>query len=454
MLEKQNRIIIVDNIENQLEILGKSFFDNGLGCRTFKYDIAYEEPLNNVRIAFFDINLTEKVVDVNYDSDEQILQNNTAIFNDLANAINQYIAKDNGPYVLIFWTANSKVVDAFKLYMQDATRGFSETASPIFIGCIDKTNYIEEQNGEQPSLSDTILNLLNNDEKIKFLFDFEENSRIAGERSLNRIYDILPKDELWGESKKLFEDLDKLLSKIAASTLGFQHAKESPKKAVYEGLLPIINYEFLNQDSTVDWNQIVNQLHTAEKANNLLSPDESIQHKVNALYHIEDYSTHQKDVRGCVIELDKTDDDILKSFRISNFDSWFNGLVPIKTNQVRKNIRKDSKLIAIEFSAACDFSNKKSRINKYILGVVTNQFDIKEELNKEIKAESSYHLGGCCFEHGGNKYNIWLNLNYVFGTTAEDIRFGNPIFILKKEIMDMLGNKYASHISRIGITSF
>src|SRR5690554_3207036 len=102
MLEKQNKIIIVDNIPEQLEILGKSFFENGLGCRTFTYDITYEEPLEKVRIAFFDINLTEKTVDANYDTDNQILENNTAVFNDLGNAINQYISKDNGPYILIF----------------------------------------------------------------------------------------------------------------------------------------------------------------------------------------------------------------------------------------------------------------------------------------------------------------------------------------------------------------
>ena len=85
MLEKQNKIIIIDNILGQLEILGKSFFENGLGCRTFEYDIAYDEPLEKVRIAFFDINLTEKAVDANYDTDDQILENNSAVFNSVLN---------------------------------------------------------------------------------------------------------------------------------------------------------------------------------------------------------------------------------------------------------------------------------------------------------------------------------------------------------------------------------
>ncbi len=112
-------------------------------------------------------------------------------------------------------------------------------------------------------------------------------------------------------------------------------------------------------------------------------------------------------------------------------------------------------MIAIELSAACDFSNKKSRINKYILGVLTSNInpDIEKDINLKIRPEACYHLGGCCFNHNNNDYHIWLNLNYVFGAKPDDRRLGNTLFILKKEIIDMLGNKYASHISRIGITS-
>ncbi|HJY12000.1 MAG TPA: hypothetical protein VJ304_04385, partial [Flavobacterium sp.] len=376
MLEKQNKIIIVDNNTNQLEILGKSFFENGLGCRTFHYDLEYNEPLRKVRIAFFDINLTEKAVDANYDTDDQILENNSAVFNDMAIAINQYISKDNGPYILIFWTANSRVVEAFKLYMRNPDRGFSDTASPILIDCIDKTPFIDE-NGEQINLSDRVLQLLNSNEKIKFLFDFEENAKISGENTLDRLYDILPKNDVWGESEQLFGDLDKVLSKTASSTLGFEHAKENSKKAIYEGLLPILNYEFLNSESTVNWNEIAIQLHQAQKQNEIVSPDINIQHKVNGLYHIEDYNSQAKDTRGCVIEIDKTNKELVASFGIDNYDVWFNDLVPIDDKATRKAIRNSSKMIALEFSAACDYSNRKNRINKYILGTITDYFDLE-----------------------------------------------------------------------------
>lgn len=449
MIEKQNKIIIVDNSEDELERLGKAFLEIGVGCRTFHYSTDYdEEPLRNVRIAFFDINLTLGKEFLTTEDKDEIIANHSSVLNDLAYAIAQFISIDNGPFALIFWTKNKELIDAFIQYVNERQ---IKIPNPIIISHIDKTEINE---GNIETLPQLVLDLLNSNKKIKFLFDLENNAKKSGENTLNRIYDILPKKDTWGESQQLFEDLDKVLSKIAASTLGFQHAKENPKKAVYEGLLPILNHEFLNNESNVNWNDIVTQLHHAQKYNELVSPDINIQHKVNALYHIENYNEQSRDTRGCVIEIDKNNNELLASFGIINYDVWFNDLVPIDDKATRKATRESSKMIALEFSAACDYSNKKGRINKYILGVITDYFEIDTFLNKLRRSESSYHMGGCCFQHNDTDNNIWLNLNYVFGTFENDERFGNPLFILKKEIMDMLGNKYASHISRIGITSF
>ena len=58
------------------------------------------------------------------------------------------------------------------------------------------------------------------------------------------------------------------------------------------------------------------------------------------------------------------------------------------------------------------------------------------------------------FSLNGSEFNIWINFNYVISEFSKNKKFGNPLFIFKKEIMDMIGNRYANHISRIGITSF
>ena len=55
--------------------------------------------------------------------------------------------------------------------MQNPARGFNDiTAKPIFIGHLDKVD-IDEEN---ITLAERVTNLLNSEEKIKFLFDLEE----------------------------------------------------------------------------------------------------------------------------------------------------------------------------------------------------------------------------------------------------------------------------------------
>lgn len=451
MFELQNRIIIVDNNKGELETLGKSFFENGLGCRTFLYDEAYNSPLKNIRIAFFDINLTTKNVDHNYDNTTDLIKHNSSIFNDLGNALNLYIAKDNGPFVLVFWTANKDVVNAFVEYMQDPNRGFQNTASPILISFIDKGEFMQQ---DSSLLSDKVISLFNND-KIKFLFDFENKASLAGEKTINRIYDIIPKDAKWGETAILFDNLSKILSKIAASTLGFAHSKENPSKAVYEGLIPILNNELSLINSCVNWNSLLAPLFDAASYEKIVSPDDLIQRKVNSVFHIEN-SNGNKDVRGAVIKIDKANSALLQTLNISNINAWFNDLIPFNSDKdsVKNLVRNASTLIALEISAACDYSNKKDRINKYILGFVTPFINVKDDIAKQRRIESSYHVGGTNFHFDNNDFQIWLNLNFVFGTKKDDTRLGESMFVLKKEIMDMVGNKYASHISRIGITSF
>ena len=451
MFELQNRIIIVDNNKGELETLGKSFFENGLGCRTFLYDETYNSPLKNIRIAFFDINLTAKSVDHKYDNSADLIKHNSAIFNDLANALNLYIAKENGPFVLVFWTANKDVVSAFIEYMQDPERGFSNTASPIAISFIDKDEFMQQ---ESSLLSDKVISLFN-DDKIKFLFDFEFKASLAGEKTINKIYNIIPKDEKWGETTILFDNLGKILSKIAYSTLGFAHSKENPSKAVYEGLIPILNNELTSIVSDVNWNAILIPLFSADSFDKIISPDDLIQNKVNSIFHIEN-SNGKKDVRGAIIKMEKTNSEILQTLNITNINGWFNDLIPFNDgkNATKKEVRNNSTLIALEISAACDYSQEKNRINKYILGFITPYINVKEDIAKDRRTENSYHIGGANFHFADNDFQIWLNLNYVFGTNADDTRLGDTMFVLKKEIMDMIGNKYASHISRIGITSF
>lgn len=52
---ENNRIIIIDDSEEDLATLRKVFYDHGIGCKGFVYDDFNfpKQPLKGVRFAFF-----------------------------------------------------------------------------------------------------------------------------------------------------------------------------------------------------------------------------------------------------------------------------------------------------------------------------------------------------------------------------------------------------------------
>ena len=85
---ENNRIIIVDDADEDLQKLSDVFHKYGIGCKTFRYD-GFNfpgTPLKGVRFAFFDIHLAQS-------------PENKTIFSTLKDAISKYISKENGKYV-------------------------------------------------------------------------------------------------------------------------------------------------------------------------------------------------------------------------------------------------------------------------------------------------------------------------------------------------------------------
>ncbi len=449
MITPQNRIIIVDDEQTELDQLSKEFLKIGLGCRPFLYEEGvYDLNFNDVRLAFFDINITHKsVIEKGELSNEDFYKANTGVYNDLVNAINSFISLENGPFALIFWTNNSPLIEGFKLYVEERE---IELPKPFYIGCIAKS---EIQN---VSLTERLSEIFQND-KIKFYFELEENARLAGAKTIDKLHDIIPKDSRWSENDEYFDNIDKVLSKIATNVLGYSYAKENPLKGVYEGLSQLIVKEFLEQSSTLNVDNLLESLNKSNYSKDLVFPSDFNQAKLNSVYHIAE-GEFEKDYRGVVIELDKSKKGLLNWLNIKdeNINGWFNSFIPFKkeSNNLKKQIRNNSTFVCVEISSACDFSNKKPRKNKYMLGFLTPSFSVSQNIDMENRPEYSYHVGGCDFSIQDTNKQIWLNLNYVFSAKPDANCLGEVIFSFNKEMMDMVGNKYANHVSRIGITSF
>ena len=427
---ENNRIIIVDDSEDDLNQLRQVFYEHGIGCKGFVYDglIVPEHPLQGVRFAFFDIHLSS-AGDIN---------------STLKDAISHYISTDNGPYVLVFWSSHVDDISKFKSFVNRTDDKFKQKLKPILLTSIDKAEFLDGKK----SLSEKVDSILSSD-LVKCIVKFDESVILSARETLDRILKIIPFPDAWGESTGYNEKCQAVFSKMAEAIYGWSNAKECPDEAIKEGIIPVFKHILLHNDDTY-WKEYLKPLHGAKKGS-LSFPGGFSVEKLNTILHIDDHEIQKQTrcTRGSVCVFGDNDfEKVFQEIFGIRYCIWFG----LTFSGLKKEDRSQAKLIAIEFSAACDFCQNKSRTNKYILGALLPQ-DCLERLDKEHLGDFTFFLP-FDFEFDNKAWTIGVNLNYTFTIPKNSSVLKPPSFVLMKETMDMLGHKYASHVSRIGITSF
>ena len=450
MFKAQNRIIIVDDQNEGLLTLAKKFSDKGLTYKLIEYsqlDDMNREKLTGVRLAFFDINLVSgQMVDLNqkifdYENDSSL----STIYNTLSGAIESIISFDNGPFVLIFWSANTCLVENFIKYINDRD---IDIPKPLIIECINKedVNHIDVRISE-------ILDQM----PIRLLYNFERKCEMAATNTINQIFGIIPKDGnlSWGNEDEIFRsNFKKVFSKIAISKLGKEHAQKHPDRAIYESLIPLVEYELINFLPDSSWKELLGDLNNG-------SSNGFDNSKLNSMYHLDLKTEVTLNQRGAVFRYDvMAEGGVNPNYYFKEVEQksqeLFDKFIRFNSNisDFQKRYFRGSSIFAlIEISPACDYSQNKSRNLNYLLALFTPI--VKEsKISFDKIGDSILHKDIPTIYFDKKKYKIWINLNYSFSNLDGVDNVTKPLFVLKKELVDMIGNRYANHISRIGITSF
>lgn len=423
MFKESNRIIVVDNEQNDLDKIAREFNLKGIGCRTILYDgINFpQKPYTDVRLAFFDVNLGH-------------VSSDTEKYATLEDAIKSYISAENGPFVLIFWTNNPTWKDGFVKYVnRENDNVVKNYIKPYYISIIDKTS-ISENNTLESMLEKQLGNRV-----VESCLNFDELLRVASDKAINKLLSIIPNGKAWGDTIVFEENLKKVFAKIAISSWGESNAKDNPDRAINDALIPIVSHSIPREKI---WSNLLDKNLFDEKKlrDDSLFNNNNILLSLNNYFHIEEVENIDKKSRGAVVKL-KSDKSFEDSFNIA-FETW-------KTAEFGNSPKMQNAFpIAVEISAACDYSQQKKRCLKYLMGIGNDQ-PIK--VNSTKKNISTFE--DICFQHMGKTMYIALDFNYIF-VDCNDSIIDSILFRFKKEMMDMIGSQYANHISRIGITKF
>lgn len=439
MLPENNSIILVDDREEDLKRLSSIFGDRGIGCRSFQYDgFSFpEQPLQGVRMVFMDINLSNS-------------GDRTSQFAVLVEALQKYVSIDNSYYVLIFWTTHTDDIDDFKAFVN--RDGAAESVpKPMLIVPLDKNQFVDEQNALEDKLTEIF-----NDRLVKCLFSFDGSIQIAANKCLTDIVNLAPFSDNWGENAQFETNVRNLFTTIAIESAGLKPAKSNPDKAIKEVIAPSFLYDMteLSQDT---WKEFLNmEGRTDDELKNLHFAEEKTGAMLNTILNI-DPSTEVVDSRGSVrkMRIDKDAKEFFKNAFAVTVEDF------IKTKMVSMTDSKfetEATVVAVEISAACDYSNDKPRLHRYIMGILAKRKDFQDHVSKRKTELLGNHIFIVPFDiiYDNEVYCLVFNLNYTFNEEKTDLfnKLGDKIFGFKSDFMNSISEHYAQHISRVGYASF
>lgn len=436
MLIPSNKIILIDDSEEDLYKLSKIFHDNGIGCRCFKYDSLYNNPLTGVRVAFLDINLNGPTSD-------------SARYQNLETTITNYISKENGCFVLVFWTSNTEWIKEFIDFVNRDENDVKKYIRPFYITFIDKSEFLDGSKDFTKKIEEIF-----DSPAIRILLEFEDQIQTGGWNAVANLINTIPSGDKWGDTQKFEQNCKDVFAAIACQSVGVENAKEDPDSAIKEAIIPIIEDNLRTAKSNI-WKKFLTNLPGSSKQNPICFPDNFKVEQLNTVFHIDKVNPLEITHRGAVCPVNCTRSgscDLFTDCFAMNYCDWFNTTFP----GLAKNDRNNCTLIALELSAACDYANNKKRTNRYLLGVILPQYlRAKLELNKSRQGDYLLILP-FDFEYEGGSVFMCFNMNFIFTLNVNNIQavLQTPIFYLKKEMVDYVGSRFAQHASRLGTTYF
>lgn len=451
------KALVVDNSQEELDQLYEVLDNVGFHVKTHLYDqsVDVDHLFEGYRIVFFDLNITPISIDPNTKDnlDWRSNSNLSDVFGALAQALRDVISSENGPYALILWTKHKELVVSFKDYIFNRHKN-NKFPHPFFISYLDKVDF----NGAESEYE--FIDALFENTILKSLMNFENVIHQQSHHLVSEIINLASQDimEAWRDDKIIKNNFISFLQKMAVQSAGYKIACDNPSKALSEAITPILKYKI--EEASVSLKIWDNLLDIRSLSNKEIDfPNGFNIPKLNNFFHI-DSTPDQYETRGAVFQLSKGDDEGSSFFK-NKFGIETSGNLIQKTMlAIKKSKWSEIDFIAIEISAACDYSQDKSRLHKYILGLKIPSTIY--ELYKVSLNEKSINLPYSTLDFpnkfkevdSDNEFNIMLNLNYVCTLSPTERNSFLHKFTFKKEIIDFIGNKYANHISRIGITTF
>ncbi len=439
-------------------------------------DRGESKQLQNIRIVFADLIIGE------YASGDD-----NAIIEAIRASILDNISIDNGPFILVGWSKNTKLVNL----LQERILEIEPKLNFLTVE-LDKHEYFTKIDGSKDykikdgvtfkNISMDIVTKLKEMDYLEVFLEWEKDARNSISKILNNfLSNINNKEEVSKNisatikstigTKKDLSEKDKLdaFYRTLNGTLSDSIENNVAPEAKHDAFLSSLNLENLDADLKA-------QINRKTLFEDILDGDKTL--KNGNIYSFVDFKKiFSEDVLSevCGYNEEKIfNDEFFKHEILDELKEPDTENIIDRVCKTLKSAIKDEKVlgknafgkeckkltkenhhpILLEFSPSCDIANKKYLKSRLIYGYLVDSNYKCFKNNSESLYSTSFHF------HLSNE-SLNLNANYrlvffiktIFSVNPNIVKEMTPIIRARKEFVNDLQHSISNHISRIGISS-
>ena len=251
------RAVAIDDEPSHLLGITTGLTAIGIPCMGFWYDRSLNElkpappqsGLPFVRLVFMDLNLAERAG----------VPDTAVLAASVIDVLNQIIAKDGGPYLLVFWTRVGTRVQEVSAVIFNRLEKAGGVPCPIAITSLDKApfrigepaggdfkaalqDFYTELHKNIDALKEGVSRAASYDPRLSALSFWESRASEAAGRAINEVYECAKGQAEHPTGRS--DSTANVLAKIAVAAAGKKPAVACPARALDGGMLDILADQF------------------------------------------------------------------------------------------------------------------------------------------------------------------------------------------------------------------
>ncbi|TQD23577.1 hypothetical protein [Methanolobus vulcani] len=414
-------IVLIDDVMDEVWPLMETFGKKGIPYMYFNGDPENlpASPLKGIRFIFLDIELKGMQG-----------QNEKMKISGLVQRLKQIISLENGPYVIIFWTQNDKII-------KDVITG-CETASikPVYWLDLEKYKYIKDGQGLD-ALAKKLDDFISTTNAFQLYVEWEN---IVSSSSKQFVYDFSSHVEMGDEWSN---DTASLFYKLYASFVKENFTTDKNEK--FRCACHVVNRSFLDVLESKTTTELMAP-SSFELKQGTITEDTTA--KLNTSLFLTD-NIFSRPVTGCVFLEDNPS--ILEGIKKSIFKASKN---PENVTLCKIILTPQCDLVqdkTIKVSDKVSDEKKEDMIlHRIVYGIfypMTSNYE-EEKKNLHDRAKDARYIVGPIW-HDKKRWLLIINLS-TMSIQSESCLRDSVLFVLQKDILFDLQSEASKHVNRLG----